>query len=124
MSIYSSLDTRRDLLSGSPSYTSIVDYTGIASPTEIEQLLGPPNENQQFALSATDAARLPRRIWVRCFDSLTADIAVAMAGMSGGFLSSQSVFVGWGLVLAAAMYQILGYSIALWVFIQHPQLRK
>lgn len=123
-SIYGGLDTRRDLRSGSPSYASVVDFTGIGSPAEVKQLLGLPDESNRFRLSPADAAKLPRRTWVLMLDTIVGDCAVGGMAVAGGVVVQHNTFLGWGLVLAAAAYQAVGYLIAMRIFIQHPPLRE
>lgn len=123
-SIYGSLDTRRDFKTGQPSYASVVDYTGIGSPDELERLLGSPDENQRFAISPGDAAKLPRRAWVGLLDSIVGDCLAGALSVAGGIVARHSPVWGWGLVLTAAAYLTFGYCLAVWVVLRHPRLRE
>ena len=95
-SVYGSLDTRRDLKTGAPSYASVVDYTGIGSPDKLEQLLGSPDENQRFAIPPGDAAKLPRRAWVGLLDSIVGDCIAGALSVAGGIVARHSPVWGWG----------------------------
>ncbi|MCA9074929.1 MAG: hypothetical protein KDA93_07850 [Planctomycetaceae bacterium] len=124
LSIYGAWDTRKDILSGRPSYASLVDYTGISRPEELIAKFGEYNAEGRFELSDDECSRLPRKRWVILMDQPKLDLALIISSIMGGILNHWSHPIGLFLVLATSVWMLLSYAVAGWVVMQHPHLRE
>ena len=111
--------TRRDFATGRPNYLSLADRTGIWDRRELARLCGPPDEDERYFVSAETAARLPRRMWLRHFDSPLLDLACILgASVSIGMGANHIAGAPW-LVAACGLYQLVAWIVVTWHVVKH-----
>jgi hypothetical protein len=111
-SIWGTIDDRRDIATGRPSFETLVSYTGVWNRGVFVQLLGEPNTKDRFALSTEQLRELPSSAWVRLFDNMLFDVlSIMLSGAAPVKWLYNSTMAVASLALGAGM-QVAGYGIA------------
>ena len=117
-SIAASLDSRRDIAGGQPSFYSDADVTGIWSRAKLDQLLGPRNADDRYTATSEQVDAIPQTLCKRYFDNGVSDLAcILLAGVSPFVYGSQTA-LSLGLLAVSAVYIVTGYVVAVVVVIR------
>jgi hypothetical protein len=108
-SLVASGNTRRDLATGRPTFDSVADATGIWNRSRLDELVGPRDGDDRYAVSAELVRNIPPTWWKRWFDSDVADIGSIALSLIGVFLVRSYPSIAWGLLAVSAAYIIVGY---------------
>ncbi len=123
-SIWGTIDDRRDIATGRPSFETLVSYTGVWSREVFVQLLGEPDAKDRFTLPAEKLRELPTSVWVRLFDSMLPDVlSIILSGAAPVFWLYNSTLAVALLILGAGI-QVVGYGIAAIVTYRSGVLHK
>ena len=108
-SLVASRDTRRDLATGRPNFDSVADATGIWNRSRLDDLVGPRDGDDRYAVSAEIVRNIPPTWWKRWFDSDVADVGCVVLSLIGVSLIHSQPSIAWGLVAFSASYIIVAY---------------
>jgi hypothetical protein len=111
-SIWGTIDDRRDIATGRPSFETLVSYTGVWNHKVFVRLLGEPDTKDRFTLSTDKLRELPSSVWVRLFDNITSDVlSIMLSGAAPVLWLYNSTIAAASLALGAGI-QVVGYGIA------------
>lgn len=111
-SIWATIEDRRDIGTGHPSFESLASYTGNWSRDTFIRILGEPDKSECFALPHDKIHELPISWSSRIFDSPFADILSIILAATSPFLWMKSGTAAFVVVSIAAGIQAIGYTIA------------
>lgn len=117
-SLAASYDSRRDIATGKPEFTSIADRTGIWYREELDRLLGPRDENDRYTATTEQVDRIPRT-WLKfLLDNDWCDGMSIAAALTAPalfcFYPALSVIV----LTVAVLYILLGYIVSIVVVLK------
>ena len=105
-----SRDSRANVASGHPTFESVADITGIWNRQQLDDLLGPRDDADRYAVEPDTVAKLPRTWWKRWFDTDVIDVGCIVAAIVAAILLGCSYSVAaWCILSAAATYVVAGY---------------
>lgn len=110
LQLIASRESRRDVASGHPSYDSVADITGLWDRRQLDELLGPRDENDRYTATAADIDRIPRTWWKQLFDSDAADYVCLLLAIVAPLVYRSSSEVAIALFAVPALYTLLGYQ--------------
>jgi len=111
-SIWGTIDDRRDLRVGHPTFESLASYTGVWNRDAFVRILGQPDENDRFVLPEDKIRMLPISRWARFFDSTLADVMSILLALGAPIIWTQNRAVAIGALATGAGLQGIGYIIA------------
>jgi len=111
-SIWGTIDDRRDIATGRPSFATLVSYTGVWNREFFVQLLGEPDARDRFTLSPEKLRELPSSVWVRAFDNILSDVLSIMLSCAAPALWLYDSTVAVTSLALGAGIQVVGYGIA------------
>ena len=123
-SVVGSWHTRRDIATGRPSYLSLADYTGVWDRAELAEHCGQPNDEDRYTVSASEAAKVPGKLWLRLFDSVPLDLAsVVAAAVSLWLVAVGNAAAVWMLTICGS-YQIISWGVTAWNVVRNASWER
>ncbi len=122
-SIEGSIDDRRDIRSGHPSFDTLVSMTGIINRKFFLELFGEPDQNDCFDLPPDRISEIPTTWWT-IVDHPALDLLCILLAITSPFVFLLDRNTGLALLISSAGFQTLGYAYAtLMVFrVEKPEL--
>ena len=111
-SIWATIEDRREIRTGRPSFETLVSYTGIWRRDTFIEVLGEPDTMDCFALPKDKIHELPVSWWYRFFDSTPADVTSMILSVAAPICWTQNRTMAIACVAAGAGAQAIGYAIA------------
>lgn len=111
-SIWGTIDDRRDMKTGHPTFESLASYTGVWNRDAFVRILGQPDDNDRFVLPEEKIRMLPISRRARFFDSILADIMSILLALGAPILWTQNRTVAIGALAGGVGLQGIGYIFA------------
>lgn len=123
-SIWATIEDRREIRTGHPSFETLVSYTGIWRRDTFIQILGEPDTLDRFALPKERIRELPVSWWSLFFDSTASDVASIILSVAAPICWTPNRATAIAFLTAGAGTQAIGYAIAIIVTYRSGIWRK
>ncbi len=112
-SLIGSLDDRRDLATGRPSFDTIASLVGTWDRPTITKYLGEPDRDGRFSVTPEQVRMIPRTWWKRYFDRPWQDGLCMIGAIAAPFLWPVQQPAAIAIAVASLTYVLAGYLLAI-----------
>ncbi len=112
ISLWASVQSWRDVASGSPKYESVADVTGIWNREVLESILGASDANDCYHVTPSQVRRIRRPMWKVLFDSETTDVFCLIATVVSPIVYYFQAELGQAMLILLVGYVVVGYALA------------
>ena len=117
-SVAATRDSHRDIKSGKPTFHSVADVTGVWDRAKLDQLIGPRDGNDRYAVRADQVYDIPQTWWKRWLDNDFCDVSCVVLAVAVPCIFLWQPTLAIVLLAGSAAYVIIGYTTALVVVLR------